>query len=409
MPTQGTRWARIEASGPFAVPAGGPPSYPLPSNVTELRVPIPAGSASVSFCWEFFNAEGFASFLNDGMAVAVVDATGSLVQQLVYADTHTLPGACVDLTAAFAIETAPNGPQGFSGPLPSLSGGEYLSIACWNGVDNAGPSHARIDDVGFAGSAPSCPIPPPPPVNDACANAIPITPGVNGPFANVNAGTGPDVASCGLSDVADVWFVFSPSCPGVYRIDTCGATFNTVLSVFDGCSFGNEIACNDDTPAGACPSVLDSGLLLNAAAGTSYYVRVSGSLLAGAVTGTFNVNVGAVMSFEFTTSGAFGSVGYVVRGGPPGGLYFAAITLHQGNFPTGAFFGVDIGLTEIAAEFNFGYPFTGGLDACGAAAFGPVGGAPSGLALFGTALGFPGPTFTIPSRIAIVPATLVIP
>src|SRR5262245_10630151 len=94
LPPLGSRYAMIEASGPFNVPAGGPPSYPLPVNVTELRIPIPAGAAAVALCWDFYNAEGQGSFLNDGMAIAVVDASGNLVQLLAYADAGTPVGGC---------------------------------------------------------------------------------------------------------------------------------------------------------------------------------------------------------------------------------------------------------------------------------------------------------------------------
>jgi hypothetical protein len=410
MPTQGTRYARLASSGPFNVPPGGPPAYPLPGTVTELRIPIPPGATTVAFCWEFFNVEGYGAFLNDGMAVAVVGPAGNLVQLLAYADAHSFPGACSDLALGFSIEVAPSGNQGFSGPLPALSGGEYLSVACWNGVDNAGPSHASIDDVRFTPGPAPCPPPPPPPPNDDCAGAIPIVQGVNGPFSNDGATTGPDAASCAQSaDVADVWFSFMPVCPGAYRIDTCGAGFNTVLSVLEGCGSGIEIACSDDLPAGVCPSTLSSGVLLVAAPGTSYLVRVGGSVLGGAATGPFTLNVAPLMTLEFTTGPGFGTIGYVVRGGPPGGLYFAAITLWQGSFPAGSFFGIDIALAELAAEFNFGYPFTGALNACGAASFGPVSGAPSGLQVFGTVLGFPGPTYGVPSQVAIVPATATVP
>jgi hypothetical protein len=409
MPTQGSQYARVEANGPFNVPQGGPPTYPLPSNVTELRIPIPAGATALSFCWDFYNSEGFGAFLNDGMAVAIVAPSGNMVQLLAYADASSLPGACADFSSFLAIEVAPNGPQGFSGALPALAGGEYVSVACWNGIDNFNPSHAKLDDVKFIAGATSCPVPPPPPPNDDCANAIVVQPGVNGPFSNVNATTGIGAAGCAFgADLAEVWFVFTAACGGVYRIDTCGASFNTVLSVLDGCA-GAELACNDDAPPGTCSVPTDSYLEIAATAGTPYYIRVAGSIFFGGVTGSFNLNVAARMTFAFTTGPGFGSVGFDITGGPPGGLYFAAITLNQGNFPLGAFYGVDIGLPELATEFSLGFPFTGGLASCGGASFGPISGAPSGLVLFGTALGFPGPTYGIPSKVAMAPATVVVP
>jgi hypothetical protein len=410
MPTEGSQYARIECFGPFSVPPGGPVTYPLPNNVTELRIPIPPGSTTVSFCWDFYNAEQFASTsFNDGLSISVLTAVGALVQNLVYADVNTLPGSCADGFGFFAYEVGQTGPQGFSSALPALTGGEYLSVACWNGGDNAVPGHAKIDDVKFTGAAPSCPFPPPPPSNDDCSTAIALTIGNNGPFSNVSSTTGPVTASCAFgADLADVWFSFVPPCSGTYDIDTCGAAFNTVLSVYDTCIGGVELACNDDDFTGGCFNFTDSKVQLPVTAGTPYFIRVAGNTFFGGVTGTFNLRVATQMSFNLTTS-TFGTLGYTISGGPPAGLFFVAITANAGNFPNGLFYGIDIPLADLAFQFLFGYPFAGPFGPCGDTSFGPIGGLPSGITVYGTALGFPGPFFGIPSSIAIAPSSVVIP
>jgi hypothetical protein len=56
---------------------------------------------------------------------------------------------------------------------------------------------------------------------------------------------------------------------------------------------------------------------------------------------------------------------------------------------------------------GFGYPFVATLDQCGSFAFGPVGGAPSGLSVYGVVLGFSVGT-PVPTAISS-PATTTIP
>jgi hypothetical protein len=94
----------------------------------------------------------------------------------------------------------------------------------------------------------------PPPSNDNCANAIPVSAGqvLSGTLANATAdGT----ADCGSSaGQPDVWYSFTAPCGGVLRVTTCGTHdangpstgMDTVLALFSGCG-GVQLACNDDT------------------------------------------------------------------------------------------------------------------------------------------------------------------
>jgi hypothetical protein len=52
--------------------------------------------------------------------------------------------------------------------------------------------------------------------------------------------------------------------------------------------------------------------------------------------------------------------------------YFVGVTMGQGAFPNGWFFGLDATVPELVNEFTLGFPFVGTLDAIGASSFGPT-------------------------------------
>lgn len=159
-PTAGVNYVLMDANGPVTPPNGGPFPWPVSTAgpACEVRVPIPSGASVISFDWEYFNAEGYQSVFNDGMAVAVVDSSGALLQQLVYADNQVALGACFNL-AASGTEIAPSGIQSFAGALPPLTPCAYVSFVCWNGLDNVLPSHAYVDNIQFNSAVQGCPVP----------------------------------------------------------------------------------------------------------------------------------------------------------------------------------------------------------------------------------------------------------
>ena len=116
----------------------------------------------------------------------------------------------------------------------------------------------------------------PPPADDECVDAIVVNSGytVTG-FTTVGA-TGTDITSCTLNDVASVWFEYTPTCNDTVQINTCGSTYDTNISIFDACSGGTELACNDDAAAGACSGTLQSYVRFGVSAGVTYYIRVAG-------------------------------------------------------------------------------------------------------------------------------------
>jgi len=112
--------------------------------------------------------------------------------------------------------------------------------------------------------------------NDLCSGAIPIVPGRD-VFGATWCATASDPGVCFPGNL-DVWYVFSPACPGNYTINLCepglcGPAYDTVLSVYNGCpaSGGVELACNDNFCG------LQSLVSFTAVACQSCYIRVAGA------------------------------------------------------------------------------------------------------------------------------------
>jgi hypothetical protein len=87
-------------------------------------------------------------------------------------------------------------------------------------------------------------------------------------------------AVCGTSGASpDVWYSYYAPCSGTLVLDTCGSTYDTVISVHSGCpgTSANQIGCDDDAGSfGPCAGSLQSYLSVPVTGGTSYLVRVSG-------------------------------------------------------------------------------------------------------------------------------------
>ncbi|MBY0310643.1 MAG: lamin tail domain-containing protein [Phycisphaerales bacterium] len=147
-----------------------------------------------------------------------------------------------------------------------------------------------------------------PPANDEPCNAIALSAGVSvtgqvGTATLTNDGLD---SACQANQGKAVWYTFSPPASGNYSLSTCGATFDTVLTVLTGdCNTPGsltEIACDDDTCAGGEPVVCGTSTGSSLAAvinfvslnsGTTYFVRVS-ALSPTSVGGTFPLIVSAV-------------------------------------------------------------------------------------------------------------------
>jgi hypothetical protein len=253
-------------------------------------------------------------------------------------------------------------------------------------------SFAAVATIGFAQVS-----------NDECAGAVPVTLGTNPApaasgnfYSNVGATTSAGYPATCATLNSDVWFSFTPSTTGVYQITTstptgftAGTETDTVVAVYRSCTAGavcSVLGCDDDSGTG-----LLSQLSVGLAGGQTYYIRV-GDFSTSVNTGTFylTINPDTTTFAQVYSSSGPGCLQVDLLNGTPGGTYFFAATLNQGTFPNGYFFGIDIGIQEIANEVNTGAPFVGTLDALGHTQIGPFCGLPSGLVVYSVGLGFSG-------------------
>lgn len=355
LPSNGTACGVVRPGGsaPFLsnIANGATIARPLPANLPELRLPMAAGTTLVSFDWRAYLSDAGGTY-NDGYDVSVCDAAGNRLETVLRGDAATVGGfACHGFNSLVFQWTV---------PVPA---GAYLSVCAYNEQDGCcgTATFIAVDRVRFSSG------------NDECVGAAPITCTVYGQN-NFGATTSPG-SPCGSED--DRWYAFTASQTGPYTFTTINnANFDTVISLYDACE-GTYLGCNDDF-GGTAQSSLGTTLT----AGQTVYVRVGGWL--GAL-GNFNLHV--VEPFALVISSPQpGSLALCVTGGTPNSVYFAAITLNQGAFPNGTFFGIDIPLFDLYFQISAGAPFVGLLDGNGVAQHGPYGPGLSGLTLYGVAL-----------------------
>ena len=120
------------------------------------------------------------------------------------------------------------------------------------------------------------PFPPHGAPNDDCADAIETG---NGSYSSsTELATNDGDATCGTSSSSpDVWFAYRGPADGTVEIDSCGSSFDTVLSVHTDClgTTANELDCNDNSDVCGVGSS-QSYLTMSVTEGTVYMVRLSG-------------------------------------------------------------------------------------------------------------------------------------
>ncbi len=190
-------------------------------------------------------------------------------------------GVSVGGTMSFVTDTG----ESFSVPIPvagtffGFTTTRPFTVVTFN-APQTGAAFEAIDNayVGIAANAPE--------LSDQCADAETVNPitAVQYPFTTVGTGAAATTisGSCSVIDTgADVWIRLVSPVYGDVTINTCGATFDTILRVFANCGpAGNgvgamQIACNDDFCTGGGFN-LGSQVQFRAEAGEDYLVRVSG-------------------------------------------------------------------------------------------------------------------------------------
>jgi hypothetical protein len=230
------------------------------------------------------------------------------------------------------------------------------------------------------------PLPP----NDECAGAVPISVGLNGPFTNAAASTSAGLPTCMTSTTAfnDVWYAFTAPISGTVKFSGCNSTSDPYFALYSSCG-GTQIACDDDDllNLGPCATTQTLNPFLQTAvvAGSTYYLRVGNNT---ATDTTFFVNVEYEFSLTLSYNGGTGIVTIADVAGNPGHLALNAITLTQGAFPNGWFYGVDIPVAELFYEYSLGAPFFVLLDGSGgfSASYGPL--PPLGVTFYGVGVVF---------------------
>jgi hypothetical protein len=231
-----------------------------------------------------------------------------------------------------------------------------------------------------------------PAVNDECSGALPIYAGVTPGPGSANATNSANSPCAGMG--RDVWYAYTATCSGTHLFTTCGHSFDdTVLALYDGCG-GALLACVDDYCG------VQTAIGAHLTGGATYTLRVGG--FGGS---SFSASIEIVppsAGLSFPTTPGFLSLS--VTDGTPFGGYFTAVTAHQGAFPNGTFFGVDITLPELFLQIAAGAPFVGLLDGNGCALHGPYA-VPPGLTLYGVTLNdvfAPGFTATPPATVTTI-------
>jgi hypothetical protein len=208
----------------------------------------------------------------------------------------------------------------------------------------------------------------PAPANDLCTAAIPLGPGLNGPFSNAGATTGQSVVSpCSYLGQAqwsggagDVWFSWTATCGSIAKLQLCAGSLVGYATVHSACG-GPPLTCVTSNTCG------NYSAPFTAAPGTTYLIRVA-SLTSQYAYGSFSLQLSCQWQVNFAAPFGPGSISLQSTSGTPLWPYFTAITLlPQPYGPPGWFFGLDIPFAELFLEFGWpgGLPFRGVLDAAG--------------------------------------------
>jgi subtilisin-like proprotein convertase family protein len=252
-----------------ATALGGPGTYPFTNlGAGTDGVPVPCG-----FGGDTGGADVFYTYTAASTNQAIIDTCGSFDTNIVVLDAcggNII--ACNDDACGLSSRVG----------FPVTQGTTYIiQVGGFAGATGAG-------NLTIVEQAPI--------LGDTCDGALPITldPGSNTGSAEFNTvGTTTDgpAATCGGGGQNDVFYSFVATRDGVVQINTCGASFDTIVSILDGSCAGASIGCNDDAGAAApCAGTLQSFVTAPVVNGQTYIVRVAGFGTA-AGTGTLSIAI----------------------------------------------------------------------------------------------------------------------
>ena len=261
-------------SGALVIPPTGPFPYltPITPDITgastngEPRFPSCGYILSRSI-WYTFTPDATASY-----AFSVCDDTATTVVDTVMA----IYGSTAGCAGPFTEVDCSDDTCGLrSGIVTTLTKSRTYYILVW--LYGAEPPSPGETDVQLRVTKPIVPA------NDVCSGAVTIPP--SGPFPHLTAITDlmlatsngdPPPPSCQSNLTSSIWYRFTPSTSGVYRISTCaeetGSTIiDSVMAVYRSAGCGGpfvQVACDDD----ACG--LLASLSASLFAGTNYWIVV---------------------------------------------------------------------------------------------------------------------------------------
>ncbi|MEE8143291.1 MAG: hypothetical protein V3T77_09335 [Planctomycetota bacterium] len=103
------------------------------------------------------------------------------------------------------------------------------------------------------------------------------------PGTTVNSSNNFDPSCAAGGTAPDFTFKWQAPFSGIFRIDTLGSSFDTVLTILDGTCDGNLVGCNDNGPVG-----FTSELTIGIGVGAEIIIVVDG---VGASSGSFNLRI----------------------------------------------------------------------------------------------------------------------
>jgi len=205
-----------------------------------------------------------------------------------------------------------------------------------------------------------------PPSNDSCSTATVITdPGTGDfsyrpPLADTDLATTsacePDEDCGATTNSNSVYYRFTPEHDGVISIDTAGSDYDTVLSVFEGCTFNingfciqpAELGCNDDS--GGFQSALSN---IPVEAGNSVVIKVADYNAEGGGRLDFNFDYSPTAPTNDSCSNATtipSAIGLFDP--PPADVFYATSTFCENDDPC-------VGTTSHSVWYRFRAPTNG--------------------------------------------------